>query len=449
MTTDVRDYCPWLVRADGIEGVYRNITHPLQEAIGVIEDNGVLVDKDKLLFLSTVYGEKIEEQQQDFWEKAGVMVEVSKPQQLQKLLYEDLKLPILKTTKKGAPSTAIGTLERLASYHECVPVLIELKKSIQIKKNFLTGMPGAKSKGLLPFIDDDGRIRTNYRVDGTDSGRLSSFNPNTQNIARNKDIRSMFIPREGYAMIEADYSQLELRIISILSNDPVMKEGFRRGDLHKATAMRIFNVIEEEVTKAQRDTAKTINFGIAYGMAAMALSFRLGITVEEAEEYIDTWFRVHREVNRWMRMIRASTLRDGYQDNVFGRRRHLSALKVGQQPTYDPKWPGKKGHLLRVAVNFPIQSTGSDLLSLSTSSLISYPIDDFVHTGAIPNMSLHDALFFEAPLETAKEAAAIIKETMEAIPLLLLGEDWILPADVKIGTCWGDNSISHPKTDEE
>jgi DNA polymerase-1 len=429
-------YTPWVQPSRGIAAVYTNITHPLQEAIMQVENNGVFVSKERLLELAVEYAKKIEQAESAFYEKAGRVIEYTRNAELSHWLYQELELPVLLETKGGAPSTALPVLAKLEKMHEGVGALMKLKKLVKLKKDFLDGN-GGTAKGLLPFIGSDGRIHSNYRVDGTETGRLSSAGPNLQNISNEPDIRGMFRARPGYVMMEADYSQLELRIAAILSGDPNMLGAFASGhDFHRVTASLMFKVPVDQVTDYQRKLAKAINFGVLYGMGAHSLAFRLDITVEEAEEYIREWFRAYKYLYRWLRDNLNKAKANGFVDNPFGRRRHLAELRTPSQ--FDPNWKRHMSHLGRAANNFPIQSTGSDLLSLSTISLILYPFNEFVDTGAIPIMSLHDALYFEVPEENADKASKIVKEVMEGIPAELLGKGWKLIADPKITHYWGE-----------
>lgn len=428
-------YAPWVEPIQGINGVYRNITHPLQEAIMQVEANGVYVSKERLLELAAEYSTKIINAESDFYRKVGRIFRYSSNAELSLYLYQELGLPVLLETKGGQPSTALPVLQKLEKMHPAVGALMTLKRLVKLKKDFLDG--NGTSKGLLPFIQSDGRIHSTYRVDGTETGRLSSAGPNLQNIANAPDIRGMFRAPKGKVMIESDYSQLELRIAAILSGDPNMLEAFASGqDFHRATAAFMFQIPVEQVTDTQRKLAKAINFGVLYGMGAQSLAFRLDISIEEAEVYIEAWFRAYRYLKRWLRDNLNLAKANGFVDNPFGRRRHLAELKNPSR--FDPNVRRSLSHLGRSANNFPIQSTGSDILSLSTISLLLYPFDEFVATGAIPIMSLHDALYFEVPEENAETAAAIIKEVMEGVPKELLGKGWNLIAEPKIKHYWGE-----------
>lgn len=444
MTSNV--YAPWIEKAEGLAGVYLNITHPLQEAVRHLEFNGVYVDVDRLHVLAAECEKRIEQREQEFFDLAGDRIYYQSPSALGKFLYEDLQLVCPMMTKAGRPSTALPVLDKLIGAHPSIAPLMSLKKHAKLKKDFLDG--NGKAKGLLPFIGEDGRIHSNYRVDGTESGRLSATQPNLMNIPKSPDegsddldIRSMFTAQPGHLLIAADYSQLELRVISYVTGDGVMQRNFNTGmDFHRVTAAMMFKKDPKDVTKKERSLAKAINFGIAYGMGGYTLAYRLGIPPEEAEEYIATWFRMYREVKRWLRSNPMQVAKTGYAETMFGRRRHLPELKHASYN--DPNWKKRQAHLQRIANNFPIQSTGSDILSLATIALVLYPFDEFVATGAKPIMSLHDALYFEVPEENAAAAAFIVKDTMENLPREIISPDWNLPADAEIGRYWGDHSTS-------
>jgi len=438
--TTARQYMPWVDWGlEGGEAIYRNITMPMVHALQEIEHNGVLIDQDKLSFLDEQYRDKIAAAEQEFWNVAGSEVSYTSAQQLQKFLYTDLQLPVVLTTKKGAPSTALPALAKLKSEHPVVETLYDLKKLVKIKKDFLGGW--GKSRGLIQWVQDDGRIHTNYRVDGTESGRLSTGDPNTQNIAKVEEIRSMFVPPPGMVFGEVDYSQLELNIAARLSGDEKMAMAIALG-MHEQTAAFMFNVPVEKVTYDMRNKAKTINFLVLYGGGAYTLAFRLDITIEEAEKYLAAWFKAYKKVYQWIRKTQWEAQKRGYVDSVWMRRRHLPELKTPNRA--DPQWKKRHSHLKRVSVNFPIQSAGSDSLSMSTIKLLLYPDDALLKMGVRFTMTLHDALFFEVPERHAVEAGARVQEVMKRVPRFCLGSDWALESDVKLGRYWGDNSVSHP-----
>lgn len=445
--TVVDEYLPWVEWGlEGVEGIYTNITMPLAHALSRIMDNGVLVDREKMFKLDQEYRQKIGQYEREFWDAAGSQVSYTSPMQLERFLYGELGLPVIKKTATGHAATDLKVLERFladdsldSNSKAVVRSLYGLKKTVKLKKDFLAGW--GNSVGLLKWIQHDGRIRPNYRVDGTDSGRLSSNDPNGQNIANALDIRSLFISAPGYAFLEVDYSQLELRATAILARDAAMMESIRQ-DMHTATASLMFGVAPEEVNTRQRSIAKVINFRVLYGGGAWGLAFQLGISLEEAEDYLDRWFKAYSNVHRWIRRTQRTARQQGYLDNPYGRRRRLPLLLLN-----DHRLKKVQSHLLRTAVNFSVQSTGSDSLSLATINLVLHN-KRLQKMGAIPILSLHDALFFEVPERHAIDAAIEVQHVMQTVPKLVLGEEWDLPADAKIGYHWGDKSIGVVKGGE-
>lgn len=415
-----------------------------------MEFNGIRIDVDRLLELGSAYEKRIRSEEVEFWEAAGEKVDYAKNAEVVDFLFNSPKdanrpglgLPVLKrSVKTNAPSTEKSVLQRLSLMHPAIDHLLTLKQLIHQKRNFLDGYGNSKGQ-VLPNITPDGKLHANYRVDGTDTGRLSTARPNIMNIPNDPilkelpNIRSMFIPSPGKVFIESDYSQLELWVIAIMSDDQLMLKHLRSGDMHRQTAAELlYHKPADQITSSERSKAKAVNFGIAYLMGYMSLAYNLRIDPEEAKGILKKWFRGYYRVREMMEAVQEFALSYGYYDTVFGRRRHLPELI--NQPTYDPKWDSKKQHIMRSIANFPIQSTGSDILSMSTISLVLYPFDDFTATGAQPVMSLHDALYFEVDEDKAEDARLIIKEVMEGVPRELLGDDWALRADAKIVPYWG------------
>ncbi|THA09496.1 DNA polymerase, partial [Rodentibacter pneumotropicus] len=355
------------------------------------------------------------------YELAGQTFNLASTKQLQEILFDKLGLPVLQKTPKGAPSTNEEVLEELAYSHELPKVLVEHRGLSKLKSTYTDKLP--------QMVDPNtGRVHTSYHQAVTATGRLSSSDPNLQNIPiRNEEgrrIRQAFIAREGYSVVAADYSQIELRIMAHLSQDQGLINAFAQGkDIHRSTAAEIFGVPLDEVTSEQRRNAKAINFGLIYGMSAFGLSRQLGIPRGDAQKYMDLYFQRYPGVQTFMQDIREKAKAQGYVETLFGRRLYLPDINSSNAMR-------RKG-AERVAINAPMQGTAADIIKramIKLDKLVRHDPDiDMI-------MQVHDELVFEVRSEKVEFFSTLIKQNMETAAELVVP----LIVDVGVGKNWDE-----------
>ncbi|MDD0824934.1 DNA polymerase I [Mannheimia sp. AT1] len=400
--------------------LFDEIEMPLVSVLSRIERNGVLIDPKKLLAQSVEIEQRLKEIEQLVHTEAGQSFNLASTKQLQEILFEKLGLPVLKKTPKGVPSTNEEVLDELAQKGHIVPkLLMEHRGLSKLKSTYTDKLPQLINKKT-------GRVHTSYNQAVTATGRLSSSDPNLQNIPiRNEEgrrIRQAFIAREGYKIVAADYSQIELRIMAHLSNDEGMIEAFTEGkDIHRATASEIFNVALDEVTSEQRRSAKAINFGLIYGMSAFGLSNQLGIGRAEAQKYMDLYFQRYPAVQHFMTDIREVAAEKGYVETLFGRRLYLPDIKSSNAIL--------RKAAERVAINAPMQGTAADIIKVAMIG-----IDKAIRNNdeITMIMQVHDELVFEVKADKIEHYSQLIKTEMEKsiklnVPLIAevgVGDNW-------------------------
>ncbi|WP_018691444.1 DNA polymerase I [Algicola sagamiensis] len=363
--------------------VYENIEVPLLSILSRIERQGVLIDSDHLHQLSMELEQRLGELEQQAHDLAGETFNLGSPKQLQQILFEKLGLPVIKKTPKGAPSTAEEVLVELAHDYDLPQVIIEHRGLAKLKSTYTDKLP-------LMVNGETGRVHTSYNQAVTATGRLSSTDPNLQNIPiRNEQgrrIRQAFIPAPGYQILAADYSQIELRIMAHLSQDAGLLDAFAKGkDIHQATAAEVFGVPLEDVSSEQRRRAKAVNFGLIYGMSAFGLSRQLGIPRGEAQEYVDLYFERFPGVKTYMENTRQKAEEKGYVETLFGRRLHL--------PDIQARNAMRKKAAERAAINAPMQGTAADIIKLAMIQMDVWLKDKGDDVKMI--MQVHDELVFE------------------------------------------------------
>ncbi|HGO5857001.1 TPA: DNA polymerase I [Mannheimia haemolytica] len=400
--------------------LFDEIEMPLVSVLSRIERNGVLIDPKKLLTQSAEIEKRLAEVETLVHSEAGQTFNLASTKQLQEILFEKLGLPVLKKTPKGAPSTNEEVLDELAQQGHLVPkLLMEHRGLSKLKSTYTDKLPQLINKKT-------GRVHTSYNQAVTATGRLSSSDPNLQNIPiRNEEgrrIRQAFVAREGYKIVAADYSQIELRIMAHLSNDEGMINAFAEGkDIHRATAAEIFGVALDEVTSEQRRSAKAINFGLIYGMSSFGLSNQLGIGRAEAQKYMDLYFQRYPAVQQFMTDIREVAVEKGYVETLFGRRLYLPDIKSGNAIL--------RKAAERVAINAPMQGTAADIIKVAMIG-IDNAIRDNDEIKMI--MQVHDELVFEVKADKIDHYSQLIKTEMEKaislkVPLIAevgVGENW-------------------------
>lgn len=408
-----------LQQSPSLVKVFNDIELPLVKVLSKMERNGVLIDSQALLKQSEQIARRLTALEQQVYQEAGAEFNLASTKQLQEILFTKLALPIIAKTPKGAPSTNEDVLETLAQQGHIVPkLLMEHRGLAKLKSTYTDKLPSMVNKKT-------GRVHTSYHQAVTATGRLSSSDPNLQNIPiKNEEgrcIRQAFIARKGYKIIAADYSQIELRIMAHLSQDNGLITAFNEGkDIHRSTAAEIFGIPLNEVTSEQRRSAKAINFGLIYGMSSFGLSNQLGISRANAQKYMDLYFQRYPGVQTFMVDIREKAKEQGYVETLFGRRLYLPEINSSNAIR-------RKG-AERVAINAPMQGTAADIIKLAMIA---------IHNEIKKNdiqmiMQVHDELVFEVKENKVDEYSALIKSLMEnaahlSVPLIVdigVGDNW-------------------------
>ncbi len=409
-------------RESGLEKVLKSIEIPLIPVLSRIERNGVKVDAERLRKQSSQLGERLAELQTQAFEMAGEEFNLASPKQLGYILFEKLQIPVQKKTAKGAPSTKEEVLQELALDYPLPKLLLEHRSLSKLKATYTDKLPA-----LVNPVS--GRIHTSYHQAVTATGRLSSSDPNLQNIpvrtAEGRRIRQAFIASPGCKIVAADYSQIELRIMAHLSGDQGLSDAFARGlDVHRATAAEVFDIDVERVTDEQRRSAKAINFGLIYGMSAFGLARQLKIGRSQAQEYIDLYFARYPGVQAYMDRIRHTAAEKGYVETLLGRRLYLPEIKSSNGM--------RRQAAERTAINAPMQGTAADIIKLAMIA-----VDQWLNTerlGSKMIMQVHDELVLEVPEDELNTIEAGLNERMaNAVEL-----DVPLIVDVGIGDNWDE-----------
>jgi DNA polymerase-1 len=402
--------------------IVNDIEVPLISVLAAMELNGVGIDKLQLEQQSMELGGRLKELETEVYQLAGAIFNVNSPAQLQEILYDKMGLPILKKTPKGQPSTAEEVLSELALDYPLPKCILEYRQLNKLKSTYTDQLP--KQMDVIT-----GRVHSSFHQAVTATGRLSSSNPNLQNIPvrteEGRKIRQAFVARPGYKIIAADYSQIELRIMAHLSNDPGFQHAFQHNlDIHKATAAEIFNVALEAVTPLQRRSAKAINFGLIYGMSSFGLAKQLGLERQAAQNYINRYFERYPGVKKYMDDTRQLAHKQGYVETFFGRRLYLPLINA------DNKMQQQAAE--RMAINAPMQGTAADIIKLAMIRVHQWLSVNEPKTLLI--MQVHDELVFETPEENASSIVEKLKPIMEnaatlSVPLIV---------DVGVGHHWDE-----------
>lgn len=400
--------------------LYTDIELPLCPVLARMEQAGFLVDRKALYDFGESLTSSIEQLQQSIWALAGEPFNIQSPKQLGNVLFERLMLPAGKKTKTGW-STNAAVLDKLRGKHPIIEQILDYRTLTKLKSTY--------ADGLLKEISADGRIHTNFQMTVTATGRLSSTEPNLQNIPVRRElgaqIRKMFVASPGRVLVDADYSQIELRLLAHIANDETMIAAFRSGeDIHAVTASQVFGVPLAEVTPLQRSHAKAVNFGIVYGISAFSLAQDIGVFQSEAKAYMDSYFAKYHGVRAYMTRVVEQAKADGYVTTLFGRRRDLPELKSSN---FNLRSFGE-----RVALNMPIQGTAADIIKAAMVRVDARMRAE--HLQARLLLQVHDELIVECPAEEAETVKAILVDEMEhvvdyRVPLLV---------DAKIGASWAE-----------
>lgn len=406
------------LREQGMEKLYFDVELPLCRVLADMERSGFLVDGGALARFGADLSDTIDRLEQRIYAAAGQQFNINSPKQLGKVLFEDLGLPHGKKTKTGW-STNADVLEKLKD-HPLVADVLTYRQYAKLKSTY--------ADGLLKVIDPDGRIRTSFQMTVTATGRLSSTEPNLQNIPTRTELgskmREMFVAAPGHVLVDADYSQIELRLLAHISGDTAMQQAFLSGaDFHTVTAARVFHVPQDQVTHQMRSRAKAVNFGIVYGISAFSLSQDIGVTVQEAKEYMDRYFATYTGVKQYMTDVVDKAREQGYVETLWHRRRALPELKSSN---FNMRSFGE-----RVALNMPIQGTAADIIKLAMVRVHSRLAREGLAARLI--MQVHDELIVECPEAEASRVEQLLQQEMQgvaelSVPLLAeahTGHNWL------------------------
>ena len=405
-----------------LKKVYEEIEQPLVPVLFDMEETGVLVDRKMLQTQSGELARKMAELEARAHELAGGPFNLGSPKQLQQILFEQQELPVIRKTPKGQPSTAEDVLVELANDYELPAVIIDYRSVSKLKSTYTDKLP-------LQINERTGRIHTSYHQAVAATGRLSSTDPNLQNIPirteEGRRIRQAFVAPKGHVLLAADYSQIELRIMAHLSADKGLLGAFEKEqDVHRATAAEVFEMALDDVTDDQRRSAKAINFGLMYGMSAFGLAKQLGISRGEAQEYTDLYFDRYPGVKQYMEDIRVSASEKGYVETVFGRRLYL--------PEINARNAQRRQYAERSAINAPMQGTAADIIKRAMISVHAWLQEE--HPGARMIMQVHDELVFEVEDGQVDAVTAKVTELMNGAAKL----DVALKVDVGVGSNWDE-----------
>lgn len=404
----------------GMDKLLYELELPLCRVLAEMELVGVYVDRQALKNFGEMLAKRIDETQTEIYALAGGAFNINSTKQLGEVLFEKLNLPALKKTKRGY-STNAEVLEKLRPYHPIIDLILEYRKYTKLKSTYVDGL----EKEIAP----DGRIHTVFQNTVTATGRLSSTEPNLQNIPvrtpLGAEMRKMFLAPEGRVLVDADYSQIELRLLAHIADDKAMQDGFRTGaDIHAITASQVMGVPLDEVTKEMRSSAKAVNFGIVYGISEFSLAGDIGVSMQEAKAYMNRYFEKYSGVHRYQKEIVEQAKINGYVSTLMGRRRWLPELKSSNH--------NLRSFGERVALNMPIQGTAADIIK--QAMLAVYRRLSAEHMEGKLILQVHDELIVECPQSEGEQVARILEEEMERVVSLSVP----LLAEAHVGRSWAD-----------
>ena len=410
------------LKKENLEELFHKVEMPLMKILAKMELAGISLDTDWLSRESVDLENDLKELEQKIFELSGEEFNMNSPKQLGEILFEKLKLdPKAKKTKTGQYSTSEEVLQKLAYKHEIIQHILKYRTYQKLKSTYVDALPSE-------IEPKDNRVHTTFSQTTAATGRLSSLNPNLQNIpirtARGQQIRGAFVAEEGKKIISADYSQIELRLIAELSGEDNMIKAFQNGeDIHASTASKLFKIPLDQVDKTQRSQAKTVNFGIIYGQGAFALAEQTGLSRTEAKQMIDSYYENYPKLKIFMTEQVEKARKNGFVETILGRKRHLKDINSNNFVV--------RGHAERNAVNAPIQGSAADIIKVAMID-----IDKALSEGGFKTkmlLQVHDELLFEVPEEEIEPIKALIKEKMESavktkVPLIVevgVGNNWL------------------------
>ena len=414
--------CPKLQNIDSLMELFDNIELPLIAILQKVERNGVLIDEPKLTKQSDQFAIKLNELEEQAYRLVGSEFNLSSPKQLQEILFDQMGLPVLKKTPKGQPSTAESVLQELAHDFPIVQTILEHRTIAKLKTTYTDKLP-------LLINKETQRVHTSYHQAVTSTGRLSSSDPNLQNIpvrsAEGRQIRQAFIAPKGCKILAADYSQIELRIMAHISQDRGLLDAFEEGlDIHQATAAEIFDTDLDVISKEQRRSAKAINFGLIYGMSAFGLSRQLSISRQDAEQYIELYFTRYPRVKNYMESVVRQARESGFVETVYGRRLYL--------PDIDAKHYQRRQYAERSAINAPMQGTAADIIKKAMIDLQDQ-LEKYSKEAKII-MQVHDELVLEVQDNAVETISSLVSQVMSQAADLEVA----LKVDVGVGNTWDE-----------
>lgn len=403
---------------NGMAALYRDMELPLCDVLYRMETRGIRIDRNQLEQFGAMLTQRIAACEEIIFSYTGGTFNINSPKQLGEVLFDKLGLPPSKKTQKGY-STNAEVLEKLKDKHPIIPAIMDYRMLTKLKSTY--------ADGLLKEIGADGRVHTTFQNLVTATGRLSSTEPNLQNIPVRTDlgaeIRKMFVPEPGCVLVDADYSQIELRVLAHIADDKAMQKAFcDRVDIHTATASQVFGVPVEEVTPLQRRHAKAVNFGIVYGISEFSLAEDIGVSRYEAREYIDNYLATYSGVRAYMKQVVADARETGYTQTLYGRRRYVPELKSSN---YNVRSAAE-----RVTLNTPIQGTAADIIKLAMIRVENALTESFPEAKLL--LQVHDELIVECPEEQAEAVAALVSREMEGVAQLKVP----LTAEAHFGKSW-------------
>ncbi len=421
ITLRLADVLEERMEEDELLEIAEDMEFPLVRVLAEMEEVGIRVDTDVLDEISSGLQEKLDDIEAEIFDLAGEEFNINSTQQLGEILFEKLDLPVVSKTPTGKPSTKESVLQELSTEHDIPGLVLDWRSTYKIKSTYLDAL------GELVH-PETGRIHTSFNQTRTSTGRLSSSDPNLQNIPirteMGREIRRAFVPREGWTLFAADYAQIELRILASMSGDEAMQETFREnGDIHTDAASRVYGIDPDEVTSDQRRKAKEVNYGIPYGISPWGLAQRLRMPVDEAQDLIKQYRQSYPGVSQLLNELVEDARENGYAQTLLGRRRYL--------PNIDVSNSNQRSAAERVAVNMPIQGTQADMIKIAMNQIRERLADE--GWAAEMLLQVHDELVFELPPDELDEVRTLVDEEMrDALPL----EDVPVVVDIDAGENW-------------
>lgn len=416
------------IEKKGLKKVYEEIELPLIPIIKKMEKVGIKIDLKQLITLSKDYHKALDRIQKEIWQSVGEEFNISSPKQLGEILFDKLNLQVkgLKKTAGGARSTKESELEKLKDLHPVISKVLEFRELQKLLTTYIDNIP--------PLLDKDSRLHAKFIQTGTTTGRMSSQNPNLQNIPikseLGRNIRNVFVAREGFSLVAIDYSQFELRIAAWLSKDKKLIEIFRNGeDVHSAVASAVFKVPIEDVDKEMRRKAKVINFGILYGMGVNALRQNLGGSREEAQKFYNEYFETFNMLAKYLEDVKEEVRKEGYIKTFFGRRRYFEGI--------NSKIPFIRASSERMAINAPIQGTEADLVKIAMGKMDHFLKKEKIEDRVFLLLQIHDEVIYEVENKLIDKFASNAKKIMENILTSKETEGVPIVINVSVGVDWG------------